>query len=49
MDLKEFYLENVKDSDYHYRFRNTVQNANITYNIFTGYEETNDYEKEVLS
>lgn len=35
MDLKEFYLENVEDSDYHYRFRNTVQNANMTYNIFT--------------
>ena len=44
MDLKEFYLENVEDSDYHYRFRNTVQNANMTYNIFTEYEETNDYE-----
>lgn len=48
MDLKEFYLENVKDSDYHYRFRNTVQNANITYNIFTGCEETNDYEFEIF-
>ena len=44
MDLKEYYLQNVKETDYHYRFRKTIQNSNVTYNIFTEYEETNDYQ-----
>ena len=48
MDLKEYYLQNVKETDYHYRFRKTIQNSNITYNIFTGYEETNDYQFEIF-
>ena len=48
LDALDAYLENVKSTDYHYRFRNTVQNANITYNIFTGCEETNDYEFEIF-
>lgn len=48
MDLKKYYLENVKSTDYHYRFRNTVQNANKIYDIFTGYEEIDDYVFEIF-
>lgn len=48
MDLKEYYLQNVKETDYHYRFRKTIQNSNVTYNIFTRYEETNDYQFEIF-
>lgn len=47
MNLKDFYFENVKESDYHYRFRDTIQNVNVTYNIFVGREEKNDSNFEI--
>lgn len=31
MDLKNFYLENVKESDYHYRFKKNIEDINNTY------------------
>lgn len=47
MDLKEFYFQNVKETEYHYRFRDSIKEVNRTYNIFEGYEEIADYKFEV--
>ena len=48
MDLKDFYMQNIKKDEYHYRFLNSIKNVNTTFNIFTGYEEeTQDYQFEV--
>ena len=47
MDLKEFYLQNVKTNEYHYRFMDSVKNVNKVYNIFTGYEEITDFDFEI--
>ena len=48
MDLKEFYLQNVKESEYHYRFRESVLNVNKRYNVFCGYEDVEDYEFQIF-
>lgn len=47
MDLKAFYFQNIKKSEYHYRLRNSIDNVNKTFNVFTGYEETENYKFEV--
>ena len=47
MDLKEFYFQNIKESEYHHRFLNSVKKVNYTYNLFTGEEETQDYQFEI--
>lgn len=47
MDLRDFYLQNIKEDEYHHRFRNDIENINKEYNIFTGYEEVTDIEFEV--
>lgn len=47
MDLKAFYFQNIKESEYHYRFLDSIKKVNYTYNIFTGEEETKDYKFEV--
>ena len=47
MDLKEFYFQNIKESEYHYRFLDSVKKVNYTYNIFTGEEETQNYQFEI--
>lgn len=47
MDLKEFYFQNIKESEYHYRFLDFIKNVNNIYNVFSGYEEVNDYAFEV--
>ena len=47
MDLRDFYLQNIKEDEYHHRFHNEIENVNKEYNIFTGYEEVNDIEFEV--
>ena len=44
MGLREFYFQNIKESEYHYRFFDAI---NYTYNIFTGEEETQDYRFEM--
>lgn len=44
MDLKEFYFQNITDSEYHSRFREAIENVNMVYNIFSGAEEVEDYE-----
>ena len=47
MDLKEFYFQNINESEYHYRFLDSVKKINYTYNIFYGEKETQDYQFEV--
>lgn len=47
MDLKDFYIQNVKTDEYHYRFMDAVKNVNKIYNIFTGYEEITDFDFEI--
>jgi len=47
MDLKDFYFQNIKESEYHYRFFEFIKNVNSVYNVFSGYEEVNDYQFEV--
>lgn len=44
MDLKEFYFQNITDSEYHSHFREAIENVNMVYNIFSGAEEVEDYE-----
>ena len=46
MDLKEFYFQNIKESEYHYRFYDSIKNVNRVYNIFSGYTEVYDYDYE---
>lgn len=47
IDLKEFYFQNVKESEYHYRFIDPIKKVNYTYNVFTGEEETQNYQLEI--
>lgn len=47
MDLKEFYFNNINDTEYHYRFCDVIKNVNRIYNIFDGYEEIDDCKFEV--
>lgn len=47
MDLKEFYFQNIQESEYHYCFYNLIKNVNNRYNSFSRYEEVEDYEFEV--
>lgn len=47
MDLKEFYFQNIQDEEYHCRFHESIKDVNRIYNIFSGYEEVNDYKFEV--
>lgn len=47
MDLKAFYFQNIKESEYHYWFLDSIKNVNMTFNIFNGQEETENYEFEV--
>ena len=36
MDLKDFYLQNIKEDEYHYRFYEYIKNVNKVNNIFYG-------------
>lgn len=47
MDLKEFYFQNIQESEYHYRFYDSIKNVNKIYNILSGYNEVDDYEFKV--
>lgn len=44
MDLKDFYFQNIQKNEYHYCFYDSIENVN---NIFSDYEEVEDYEFEV--
>ena len=49
MDIKEFYFQNIQESEYHYRFYDSIKNVNadMVYN-FGGYTEFDDYAFEVF-
>lgn len=48
MNLKEFYFQNIKNNEYHYRFFDSINKINKIYNIFTGEEEiVSDFEFEI--
>lgn len=47
MDLKAFYFQNIKESEYHFRFRESIEKVNIVYDFFTGEEEFEDYKFEI--
>lgn len=49
MDLKKFYNENINESDYHYRFLESINSTMRHYNIFNGYEEIDYVPFEVLT
>lgn len=44
IDLRAYYLDNVKESDYYYRFHSLIENVNKTDNVFVGVEETENYQ-----
>lgn len=43
MDLRKFYLENVLETEYYYKFYNFINDINCTYNIFYGKQVSNNY------
>ena len=47
MDLREYYLKNVKETDYHYRFLDLVKKVNYSFNVFYGASETQNYHFEI--
>ncbi len=47
MDLRMFYLENVSEKEYYYKFYDLVKNINETYNVFVGIQQTYDYNFQV--
>lgn len=48
MELKTFYLCNIKEDEYHHRFKRAVEDSGKIYNIFSGYEEHYDYSFEIF-
>lgn len=48
MDLKQFYFQNIKNTDYHYRFYETIKKGISVYDFFTGDEEIRDYEYKIF-
>ena len=49
IDLREFYLSNVSEEEYYYQFYELVRDVNMVHDIFSGYEERNDYKFEVFN
>lgn len=43
MDLKQFYFDNIKEDEFHYKFYESISNVNQDYNFFTGDFEIEDY------
>lgn len=47
MNLNEFYIQNIQDSEYHYRFHDSIKEVNRLHKIFSGYAEVNVYKFEL--
>ena len=48
INLKEYYLNNISESEYHYRFRSYILSANKKFNFFFGEEEDEELEFFIL-
>ena len=48
LDLRKFYLDNVQPDEYYYSFYDLISKVNMTYNIFEGEQETENYIFEVF-
>lgn len=48
LDLRKFYLDNVQPDEYYYTFYDLISKVNMTYNIFEGEQETENYIFEVF-
>lgn len=48
INLREYYLQNVNQSEYYFRFYDLIKNVNTTYNIFDGESISQDYRFEVF-
>ena len=48
MDLKEFYLHYVSETEYHYQFIEFIRDVNRIYNVFDGYKEVGYYKFDVF-
>lgn len=44
INLRQYYLDNVTESDYYYRFFSLIEGVNKTYNVFYGEKETQEFE-----
>lgn len=44
IDLREYYLDNISEDDYYYRFYSLIEGVNRTYNVFYGEHETQGFE-----
>lgn len=48
MDLKAFYFSNIKETDYHKRFFDSIKTVNQVVSVFEGIREVDDYAFEVF-
>ncbi|WP_440200497.1 hypothetical protein [Bifidobacterium sp.] len=49
IDLRNFYIKNIQEEDYHYRFYDDIKNVNISYDDFSSeYIENNDCKFEIF-
>ena len=44
MDLRKFYLENVSEDEYYYKFYNLIKDINLMFDVFGGKQEIEDSE-----
>ena len=44
IDLEQYYLDNIEEGDYYYRFFPLIEGVNKTYNIFCGEVTSQDFE-----
>ena len=42
IDLREYYLDNISEDDYYYRFFSLIEGVNRTYNVFYGRRRRRD-------
>ena len=48
MDLKKFYFQHIKESEYHYKFKMAIESNTSVSNIFGGVEDIKDDEFEIF-
>lgn len=48
IDLRKYYLENIREDNYYYRFYDLVRDVNKAYNVFVGENETKAFQFTVF-